>query len=152
MCIILFCLLHVLILCIVYLCILCIRRSSLWLLYCNKRVWNVNTACHSRSTCSSAVLRYYLCIVQRAAVTVRTWDWWSRGRVLPTIGRSTFTWQTALDKLFAHMRTKLYNFTPARSHSHCQLTTSRPTAPTTAFQGRQIPEQYDYCRYFAIWF
>jgi len=26
------------ILCIVYLCILCIRRSSLWLLYFNKRV------------------------------------------------------------------------------------------------------------------
>ena len=38
LCIILFCLLHVLILCIVYLCILCIRRSSLWLLYFNKRV------------------------------------------------------------------------------------------------------------------
>ena len=38
LCIILFCLLHVLILCIVYLCILCILRSSLWLLYCNKRV------------------------------------------------------------------------------------------------------------------
>ena len=31
---------HILILCIVYLCrpILCILRSSLWLLYCNKRV------------------------------------------------------------------------------------------------------------------
>ena len=38
LCIILFCLLHVLILCIVYLYILCIRRSSLWLLYFNKRV------------------------------------------------------------------------------------------------------------------
>ena len=38
LCIILFCLLQVLILCIVYLCILCIRRSSLWLLYFNKRV------------------------------------------------------------------------------------------------------------------
>ena len=38
LCIILFCLLHILILCIVYLCILCILRSSLWLLYCNKRV------------------------------------------------------------------------------------------------------------------
>ena len=31
-------LLNVLILCIVYLCILCILRSSLWRLYCNKRV------------------------------------------------------------------------------------------------------------------